>query len=55
MSRLVVAYAPWKINLHKKRNQVIQPWVLGWRKNHFLHEAYRYVDIDLEKRAKSIQ
>jgi ABC-type transport system substrate-binding protein len=55
MSRLIAVYAPWKVNLHKKRNQIVQPWVLGWRKNHFLHEAYRYVDIDLEKRARSIQ
>ena len=55
MSRLIAVYAPWKINLHKKRNQIVQPWVLGWRKNHFLHEGYRYVDIDLERRARDIR
>jgi hypothetical protein len=34
---------------------MIQPWVLGWRRNHFLHEGYRYVDIDLARRARDIQ
>jgi peptide/nickel transport system substrate-binding protein len=55
MSRLIAVYAPWKINLHKKRNQIVQPWVLGWRRNHFLHEGYRYVDIDLERRARDVR
>ncbi len=55
MARLVVAYAPWKLNVHRKRNQIIQPWVRGWRKHPFLHEGYRYVDIDLERRAKDLK
>jgi ABC-type transport system substrate-binding protein len=55
MTRLVAAYAPWQPMVHKKRNQLLQPWVIGWRRNPFLHEGYRYVDIDLERRAKVIQ
>jgi hypothetical protein len=31
---------------------MLQPWVLGWRKHPILHEGYRYVDIDLERRAR---
>jgi ABC-type transport system substrate-binding protein len=53
MAGLVAVYAPFKVHSHRKRNQLVQPWVLGWRRNHFLHEGYRYVDIDLEKRARS--
>jgi ABC-type transport system substrate-binding protein len=53
MARLIAVYAPWKPNIHKKRDRLVQPWVLGWRKNHFLHEGYRYVDLDLEKRAQA--
>jgi oligopeptide transport system substrate-binding protein len=52
MARLVVAYAPWKMNVHRVRNQVIQPWILGWHRHPFLHEGLRYADIDLERRAR---
>ncbi len=55
MARLVAAYAPMKLLTHRKRNQLVQPWVLGWRKNPFLHEGYKYVDIDLARRAKELQ
>ena len=55
MARLVTVYAPWKLNVHRKRNQFVQPWVLGWRKHQFIHEALRYVDIDLEARAKYLK
>ena len=55
MARVIAVYAPWKSNVHRKRNQMVQPWVLGWRKNPFLHDAYKYVDIDLERRAKELK
>jgi oligopeptide transport system substrate-binding protein len=54
MERLLAVYAPLKLHSHRKRNQLVQPWVLGWRKNHFLHEGYRYVDIDLARRAQAL-
>jgi ABC-type transport system substrate-binding protein len=55
MSRLIAVYAPWKPNIHKKRDMMVQPWVLGWRKNHFLHEGYRYVDIDVAQRERALR
>ena len=55
MVRLVAVYAPWKSFVHRKRDQLIQPWVLGWRKHNFIHDAYRYVDIDLDLRAKYLK
>jgi ABC-type transport system substrate-binding protein len=55
MGRMVSVYAPWKLLSHRKRNQLIQPWILGWRKHPFLHESYKYVDIDLERRAREIR
>jgi len=54
MGRMVSVYAPWKLLSHRKRNQLIQPWVLGWRKHPFLHEGYKFADIDLERRAKDV-
>ena len=55
MARLVAVYAPFKLHSHRKRHQLIQPWVLGWRRNHFQHEGYRYADIDLERRARDVK
>ncbi len=55
MARLISVYAPWKLNVHRRRNQLVQPWVLGWRKNPFLFDAYRFVDIDLARRAKEMK
>jgi ABC-type transport system substrate-binding protein len=55
MARLVVAYAPWKVNVHRMRNQVIQPWIRGWRRHPFLHEGLRYADIDLDRRARELK
>ena len=55
MARLVAAYAPWKLHAYRKRNELVQPWVLGWRKHPFLHDAYQYADIDLAVRAKELK
>ena len=52
MARVTAAMAPWKTFVHRRRDQMMQPWILGWRKHQFLHDAYRYVDIDLAERAK---
>ena len=55
MARVLAVYAPWKTFVHRMRNQLIQPWVLGWRKHQFIHDAYRYVDIDLDVRARYLR
>ena len=55
MARLVAAYAPWKLHAYRKRNQLVQPWVLGWRKHPFVHDAYEYADIDLSRRSKELK
>jgi len=53
MARLVAVYAPMKLHSHRIRNQMVQPWVKGWRKHPILHEGYRYVDIDVEAQARA--
>ncbi len=55
MARLVAAYAPMKVHVHRKYNYLLQPWVLGWRKHPFLYESYKYVDIDLARRAQDVK
>ncbi|HET7549207.1 MAG TPA: ABC transporter substrate-binding protein [Usitatibacter sp.] len=51
MDRIVAAYAPLKLGTYRKRDELVQPWILGWRKHPILHESFEYADIDLARRA----
>jgi ABC-type transport system substrate-binding protein len=55
MAGLMTVYAPWKLLSHRKRNQLIQPWILGWRKHPILHEGFKYLDIDLERQRRELR
>lgn len=55
MSRLVVAYAPWKINTHRILSDLYYPYVVGFRRPMVQTQSWwRFVDIDLEVRAKYV-
>ena len=45
MAKLVAAYAPMKLHVHRKFNHLLQPWVKAWRKHPILHEGYKYADV----------
>jgi ABC-type transport system substrate-binding protein len=52
MSKLVVAYMPWKINVHRILTDMWQPWVIGYRRPLMTtNDFWMYIDIDtsLEK------
>jgi len=55
LAKIVAAYSPWLPTIHRKRDQMAQPWVLGWRRNSYLLEGMRYADIDLERRARELK
>jgi ABC-type transport system substrate-binding protein len=55
LAKIVAAYAPWLPTVHRKRDQLVQPWVLGWTRNPYLLEGLRFADIDLERRARDSQ
>jgi ABC-type transport system substrate-binding protein len=51
MAKLMVAYAPWKLNVHRILTDMWYPYVVGYRRplvpnNNF----WKYIDIDLEKK-----
>jgi oligopeptide transport system substrate-binding protein len=50
MERLIAAYAPFKIHVHRTYNYLLQPWTLGWRRHPIQYDSYEYVDIDLARR-----
>ncbi len=50
LTRLMVAYAPWKVNTHRILTDMWHPWVVGYRRplvqsNNF----WQFIDIDLSK------
>jgi hypothetical protein len=50
MARLVIAYAPWKINTHRIRTDLWYPHVIGYRRQLIASTNFwKYIDIDLAK------
>ena len=45
MAKLIEAYAPWRLNIARYRNMLIQPQVLGFRKHPILHSEWQYIDV----------
>jgi ABC-type transport system substrate-binding protein len=45
-SKLMVAYVPYKLSGHRIATDLMQPWVIGYRRNPFVREFFKYVDID---------
>ena len=52
--RLMIAYMPYKVHVHRIFTDLAQPWVIGYHRNIFLREFWQYVDVDpaLQARAK---
>jgi ABC-type transport system substrate-binding protein len=48
MTKLVVAYAPWKLNVHRIRTDLWYPWLVGYRRPLVLGDNFwKHIDIDL--------
>ncbi|MEQ1518514.1 MAG: ABC transporter substrate-binding protein [Usitatibacteraceae bacterium] len=50
MARLVSVYTPWIPNVHRLRSDVLQPWIIGYKKHPILTAPWLYLDIDESKR-----
>jgi ABC-type transport system substrate-binding protein len=50
MTRLVVAYAPWKVNTHRIRTDLWYPHVIGYHRQLVASTNFwKYIDIDLDR------
>ncbi len=50
LTRLMVAYAPWKVNTHRILTDMWHPWVVGYRRPLVQSDNFwKYIDIDLSK------
>jgi oligopeptide transport system substrate-binding protein len=47
MSRLILAYAPWRLGVHRIFNHMQYPWVRGYKKHPILYTNFKYLDLDL--------
>jgi ABC-type transport system substrate-binding protein len=45
-NRLMIAYMPYKVHVHRIFTDLAQPWVVGYHRNIFVREFWKYVDID---------
>ena len=48
LSKLAVAYAPWKLGIYRIETHLAQPWVSGYKPHPTMRSVLRYVDVDLE-------
>ncbi len=45
-AELMIAYMPYKIHVHRIFTDLAQPWVVGYHRNIFVREFFKYVDVD---------
>jgi ABC-type transport system substrate-binding protein len=46
-ARLMIAYMPYKVHVHRISTSLAHPWVQGFQINNFVREFWKYVDVDL--------
>lgn len=54
-NRVFLAYAPWKLGMHRVTTNLTQPWVVGYRMSPVLNSVWKWVDIDLAIQAKEMK
>ena len=47
--KIMVAYMPYKFSTHRIRTDLMQPWLIGYRRHPTSRGFWRYVDIDTSK------
>ena len=50
-SKLLVAYMPMKVHVHRIATDLTYPWVIGYQRHPFMREFWRYLDIDVARAA----
>jgi ABC-type transport system substrate-binding protein len=55
MKKLMVSYMPYKAHTHRIWTDLAQPWVVGYHRNIFVRDFWRYVDIDPAERARRLK
>ena len=48
-NRMLVAWMPYKVHVHRYFTDLAHPWVVGYHRNLFVREFFKYVDIDADE------
>ena len=49
--KIMVAYMPYKVHVHRITTDLWHPWLLGFDRNIFVRDFWKYVDIDAARQA----
>ncbi len=50
--KLMIAYMPYKVHVHRIWTDLAQPWVKGYHRNIAVREFWKYVDVDAQDLAR---
>jgi ABC-type transport system substrate-binding protein len=50
--KIMIAYMPYKVHVHRISTDLWHPWVLGFDRNIFVRDFWKYVDIDVAAQAR---
>jgi ABC-type transport system substrate-binding protein len=50
--KLMIAYMPYKVHVHRIWTDLAQPWVKGYHRNISVREFWKYVDVDAQELAR---
>jgi ABC-type transport system substrate-binding protein len=51
-AKLVTAYMPYKMHVHRVYTDLTQPWVTGWRQGLFRNESWQFAEVDAALRER---
>jgi ABC-type transport system substrate-binding protein len=49
--KLMIAYMPYKVHVHRTFTDLAHPWVIGARRNIFVRDFWKYIDVDPDGRS----
>ncbi|MBV8504161.1 MAG: bicyclomycin resistance protein [Paucibacter sp.] len=52
---LVVAYMPYRAEVHRQFTDLVQPWLLGFSRSSYVRDYWSYVDIDTARQPRTPQ
>ena len=55
MKEILIAYMPYKAHVHRIWTDLAQPWVVGYHRNLFVPDFWRYIDIDPAEKARRLK
>ena len=50
--KLLVAYMPYKIHVHRVFTDLAHPWLVGYSRNIFVRDFWKYIDVDLDEQRR---